>query len=273
MAFQAIETKTVVGFDNKIDAALITAVTIANATAHAYYPVTNLKYDDPWRMCKVTTSPTAAPQIKFQFAAAQMFTCFGIINHNLATQSYGVTLESSVDNSTWVTIGSITAGTMISDGNILLRFPLSSNHAWWRITLTKASAWPTFYVGSFFLGQHQSLITEPLDGGVNSRMEVPIEFTQSSGQAKHVRWGVSKYTTDCEMTFERASQSTVLQLAETVGRRNLRKTIAFVQPGQVSSIQPVMGEHLFAYLQALTVSPRVGAPHKADIVLQLAGVL
>lgn len=273
MAFTSAETKIVLAYNNKVTTANVTAVTIASATPDASYPIANLKYEDPWRMLKVPTTPSGNPVIKIQFTAAQTINCFGLVNHNLwSSANYTIELAYSSDDTSYTVVGSTS---LVSDGNLLLRFTTSPARVWWRITLT-ASPRAAFYLGAVFLGTYSAMASNPIDGGVNTRLGVPVDFIESAGDAKHVRFGASKFTTQAELTWERATQATVLALVETIARPNMRKMIGIITPEQVNVIVPLYAEHLFGYLTSAVVAPREGASsstHRADVVLNIEGVM
>lgn len=276
MAFTSTETKIVIGYNNAVTPANITAVTLAGGTsADTGYPVANLKYEDMWRMFKTSGTPSTNTDIIIQFAVARQFTAFGLVNHNLFSGGYSVDLAHSPDNVTYTSVGN---QALFTDGNILYRFPINSPaRAYWRIRLTtSASPRPGIFIGAVFLGVHAALTNNPTDAGVFTTAEVPIDFIQSAGQAKHVRFGPTKYGQRSEFTWERASQLTVFTLLETIGRTNMRKLIAVITPEQVHLTFPFFGEHVFGYLTRITHSPREGASsatHRADVVLNIEGAV
>lgn len=272
MAFTSSETKAVIAYNNKVIAANVTAVTLSNASADSSFPVANLKYDDPWRMLKVTGNPSNNPTIVFQFAVAQSFTCLGLVNHNLLDGGYSVDLAYSADNVSYTSVGTVG---LTTNANILLRFAASPARVYWRLTLQRSTPWQPFYLGSVFLGTHQALTTNPVDGGMNTRLSVPIDVIESAGEARHIRFGPTKYTQDSEITFERISQTMLAVLVEGIIRPNLRRQIAIIGPDIVHLVTPG-SEHLFAYVKDVVVAPREGAStttHRADVVLNLLGVM
>jgi len=271
MAYTASDSRLVIGYDNLIVPEQIASIALGNATADAAYPVDNLKFEDPWRMLKVSTTPSGSPQINVVFNAAVNASCAGFVNHNLADGGYAYQVLYSTNGTDYTQIGSISA---VTNGNVLLRFN-SINAKWWRFMPYKASAWTSFRIGALFLGTKYEVETNPEnDGGFNVAFENPVLFSQSSGNAKHLLHGPDKWTSSAELLFRRVSATMSYALTHTIGARNRRKMIAMIPPDQVTGYVPLAYEHFFGVLQGIYPSPSQGiGGSKINVVMRLEGVM
>jgi len=199
--------KMSVAYGNYVNATDVAAVTSTNITALVSgFPLSNLKYPDPWTMTKTNGISGGDPTIKHEFNAPVAVGAIGIINHNLGSGYYStVEVHSSPDDAVWTLRGQIVVPALNNNDMII---PINETAGlYWRLTFTSASA--DFYIGSIFYGVLKTLDTNVNNAGYIQYRNVPVIVEESAGGARHVAFGADKKTSSVELRWSRAAMSVV----------------------------------------------------------------
>lgn len=272
-------TNMIVCYDNRISPDSVTSVSDTNFTATAPFSETNLEYEDPGRLYKVTSVGSSPQYVEFQLDTTYQVDCFGIYRHNLySSQGAPPVLELQYYSGGWVSMSPGSGMVIAHDYDHAVVYDTTINDDRFRIEFTGVSN--PFYVGGFFLGMHREVDMNPRDGRMAMSVQMPYIITETSGSVKYVvnRGDIDPKTLSMEWT--RLQQSEVEFWNSTLRQpSNRTRILGVIDPLNytdvaASSTTAYGLPAFFGYLQSIDTLPRSSylADRRYDMRVQMFGV-
>lgn len=247
----------------------VSSVAIAGATAIAWHPESNLKYEDRERMLKIL-SIAGSLTVTINLGATFSLSSWGIIGHNAKSSGFEIVLARGRLSSSYNNFDS----SVTMDGDFdMAQIATTDDCDEVEIVFVGGPA-SNFYLGAIFLGIHTELDQNPSSGRHKVVRKNTINQLVDMGGARHMIFGTENRSQDLQMEFRR-SKSEDLRLWTGLGPRDL---IGIIPPlDHMAGVEngPKFTDHTFGYVREFShsVLSSFGATQRRhNIVVSVTGM-